>query len=135
MKKFKLDNHMTALIGGGFYPTGHSMILFPDPEDASRIGHRLIEHGVVNGDEVYLVSPQDILEQIAPTTKGADYPLPSAGTEAATVRNYVRLARDGHAALLVKTRDEVVAERVMEVVRQVPYSAAERYRRLVIEDL
>jgi len=135
MKKFKLDSHMTSLVGGGFYPTGHSMIMFPNPEDANRVGHLLIAHGVVNGDEVYLVTSQDILEQIAPTTKGSDYPLPSAGTEAATVRIYIRLAREGHVALLVKTRDEAVAGRVMELVRQVPYSAAECYRRLVIEDL
>lgn len=135
MKKFKLDSHMTALIGGGFYPTGHSMIMFPSADDASRVGHQLIESGVVNGDEVYFVTSQDILEQIAPTANGSDYPLPSAGTEAATVRTYIRLAREGHAALLVRTRDEVVAERVMEMVRLVPYSAAERYRRLVIEDL
>jgi hypothetical protein len=135
MKKFNLDSHMTSFIGGGFYPTGHSMIMFPSAADANRIGHQLIEDGVVTGDEVYLVTSQDILEQITPTMKGSDYPLPSAGTEAATVRVYTQLAQEGHAGLLVKTRDEGVAEKVMEVVRQVPYSIAERYRRLVIEDL
>lgn len=135
MKKFTLDSHMTSLIGGGFYPTGHSMIMFPSVEVANRIGHQLIEDGVINGDEIYLVTPQDILEQITPLTKGTDYPLPSAGTEAATARTYTRLAQEGHAGLLVKTRDESVTEKVMEVVRQAPYSIAERYRRLVIEDL
>jgi len=135
MKKFNLDSHMTSLIGGGFYPTGHSMIMFPSLDDANRIGHQLIEDGVVSGDEVYLITADDILEQIAPTAKGSDYPLPSAGTEAATVRTYIRLAREGHAGLLVKTRDEAIAERVMVVVRQAPFSIAERYRRLVIEDL
>jgi len=135
MKKFTLDNHMTSLIGGAFYPTGHSMIMFPNMEDASRIGHQLIEDEVVSGDEIYLISPQEVLDQITPTTKGGGYPLPSAGTEGAAVHNYTRLAMEGHAALLVKTRDEVVAEKVMVLVRQVPYSIAERYRRLVIEDL
>src|SRR5262245_33334625 len=94
MKKFNLDSHMTSLIGGGFYPTGHSMIMFPSTDDANRIGHQLIEDGVVNGDEVYFVTPQDILEKITPTAKGSDYPLPSAGTEAATVRAYTQLARE-----------------------------------------
>jgi len=37
--------------------------------------------------------------------------------------------------LMVKTEDEDDAERVMEVVRTVPYSIAQRYRMLVIEDL
>ena len=135
MKKFTLDSHMTSLIGGGFYPTGHSMIMFPSIDGANRVGHQLIEGGVVNGDEVCLVTSKDVLDQIAPTVKGSDYPLPSAGTEAATVRAFAQLAREGHAGLLVRTRDETVAEKVMTVVRQVPYSIAERYRRLVIEDL
>jgi hypothetical protein len=135
MKRFNLDSHMTAFIGGAFYPTGHSMIMFPSLEVASRIGHQLIEDDVVSGDEIYLISPEEILAQITPTTKGHDYPLPSAGTEGNAVANYTRLARQGHAALLIKTRDETVAEKVMAVVRQAPYSTAERYRRLVIEDL
>lgn len=135
MKKFTLNSHMTSLIGGGFYPSGHSMIMFPSVEEANRIGHQLIEDGVISGDEIYLVTPEDVLDQIAPTAKGSDHPLPSAGTEAATVRLYIQLAREGHAGLLIKTRDETVAEQVMVVVRQSPYSIAERYRRLVIEDL
>ncbi|MDM0043990.1 hypothetical protein QTH91_05815 [Variovorax dokdonensis] len=126
---------MTSAIGGIFYPTGHSMIMFPSIDVANQIGHKLIDADVVNGDEVYLISPQEILDTITPTTRNADFPLPSAGTEAAAVRNYTRLAREGHAALLVKTRDAAVAEQVMVVVRGAPYSAAERYRRLVIEDL
>jgi hypothetical protein len=113
MKRFNLDSHMTALIGGAFYPTGHSMIMFPSLEVASRIGHKLIEDEVVSGDEIYLISP----------------------TEGNAVANYTRLAREGHAALLIKTRDEAAAEKVMAVVREAPYSTAERYRRLVIEDL
>jgi hypothetical protein len=37
--------------------------------------------------------------------------------------------------LLVKTKNEEEANRLMEVVRAVPYSIAQRYRTLVIEDL
>ncbi|MDM0112089.1 hypothetical protein QTI66_08005 [Variovorax sp. J22R133] len=135
MKKFTLDNHMISAIGGAFYPTGHSMVMFPSEADASRIGHQLIERDVVSGDEVYLIPASEILAQITPTVKDTDNPLPSAGTDGATVRAYTKLAREGHAGLLVKTRDETVAEKVMEVVRQAPYSIAQRYRRLVIEDL
>lgn len=135
MKRFTLDNHMVSAIGGAFYPTGHSMLMFPSAEDANRIGHQLIEDEVVSGDEVYYIPPAEILAQIGPTTSDADNPLPSAGTDGATVRAYVKLAREGHTGLLVKTPDEAAAERVMVVVRQVPYSIAQRYRRLVIEDL
>ena len=44
-----------------------------------------------------------------------------------------------HLAVTSKTRerviDEDIADRLMKVVREVPYSMAQRYRALVIEDL
>jgi hypothetical protein len=51
------------------------------------------------------------------------------------VRAYTQLARDGHTGLLVRTKDGAAAELLMELVRTVPYSIAQRYRLLVIEDL
>lgn len=134
MKHFTLEPNMRASIGGAFYPTGYSMVMFPSAEDADRIGHRLIETGM-SGDEVYLLPAETVLQEIAPTVSDADNPLPSAGTEGATVRAYTKLAREGHTGLLVKTKNEEAATRLMEVVRTVPYSIAQRYRTLVIEDL
>lgn len=134
MKHFTLESNMRANIGGAFYPTGYSMVMFPNAEDADRVGRQLIESGV-SGDEVYLLPAATVLAEITPTASDADNPLPSAGTEGATVRAYTKLAREGHAALLVKTKNEEAADRLMEVVRTVPYSIAQRYRTLVIEDL
>jgi len=134
MKHFTLESDMTAAIGGAFYPTGHSMVMFPDAADASRIGHQLIDSGV-SGDDIYLIPPATVLREIVPTISEADDPLPSAGTDGATVRAYAKLAREGHTALLVRTRNEEAAEQLMQAVRTVPYSIAQRYRRLVIEDL
>ena len=135
MKHFTLDGHMCALIGGVFYPTGHSVVMFPSAEDASRVGHHLIDSCGFTGDEIYLIPPDTMLSEIAPTVREADLPMPSAGTEGATVRAFIKLARDGHTALLVKTRNEEAAERLMREVRKVDYSIAQRYRTLVIEDL
>lgn len=134
MQRFALNADMLATIGGAFYPSGHSIVMFPDAKDAEKVGHQLIENGV-SGDEVYFIPADTILQQITPTVAEADNPLPSAGTDAATVRAYTKLAREGHAALLVKTKDEEAVEVLMNVVRQVPYSIAQRYRTLVIEDL
>lgn len=134
MKNFSLDSSMTAAIGGAFYPTGYSMVMFPDAEHAKQVGQKLVEKGF-GADAIYLIPPEVVLSQITPTTSGADDPLPSAGTEGATVRAYTKLAREGHHALLVQTDDEETTERLMEVVRTVPYSIAQRYRMLVIEDL
>ena len=135
MKHFTLDRHMCATIGGAFYPTGYSMVMFPNAEDANRVGHQLIQNGDFNGDEVYLIPPETMLAEITPTVGGADKPLPSCGTDGATVRAYTKLARDGHTGLLVKTKNEQAAERLMLEVRKVDFSIAERYRTLVIEDL
>lgn len=134
MKHFVLEPRMRSSVGGAFYPTGYSMVMFPSAEDADRIGHRLIEKGI-SGDEVYLLPADTVLAEITPTVKMSEDPLPSAGTDAATVRAFTQLARDGHTGLLVRTKDGAMAELLMELVRTVPYSIAQRYRLLVIEDL
>jgi hypothetical protein len=134
MKPFSLDPSMRATIGGAFYPTGYSMVMFAKQEDAVSVGQRLIDDGM-SGDDIFLIPPQAVLSQITPTVAEADDPLPSAGTEGATVRAYTKLAREGHTALLVKTDDSETAERLMTAVRTVPYAIAQRYRTLVIEDL
>lgn len=134
MKHFTLESDMTAAFGGAFYPTGHSMVMFPDADDANRVGHQLIDSGV-SGDDIYLIPPATVLKEIAPTVNDADSPLPSAGTDGATVRAYTKLAREGHTGLLVRTKNDEAAEQLMQAVRTVPYSIAQRYRRLVIEDL
>lgn len=134
MNNFSLDSSMTAALGGAFYPTGHSFVMFESADDARSVGRKLVEKGIP-GDAVYLIPPEVVLSQITPTASDADDPLPSAGTEGATVRAYTKLAREGHTALMVKTEDDDAAEAMMEVVRTVPYSIAQRYRMLVIEDL
>lgn len=134
MQHFTLDPSMTATFGGAFYPKGHSFVMFENADDAKATAQRLIDLGI-SADDVYLLPPDTVLSQISPTVSDADNPLPSAGTEGATVRAYTKLAREGHHAILVKTDDSADTEQLMEVVRQVPYSIAQRYRMLVIEDL
>lgn len=68
MKNFVLEPRMRSSIGGAFYPTGYSMVMFPSTEDANRIGHKLIENGV-SGDEIYLLPAATILEEISPTVR------------------------------------------------------------------
>ena len=130
---FSLDSSMIATIGGTFYPTGYSMLMFPDEASAVAAGEALGER--LEEPEIFLLTPASILSQITPTVSDADDPLPSAGTEGATVRAYTKLAREGHHGLLVKTPDEESAQSMMEVVKRYPYSMAQRYRMLVIEDL
>ncbi|WP_238136959.1 hypothetical protein [Variovorax sp. JS1663] len=124
---------MLATIGGAFYPDGYSMVMFPDEASAIAVADDLNSQNPEV--EIFHLPPASILSQITPTVSDADNPLPSAGTEGATVRAYTKLAREGHHGLLVETPDEKAADWLMQAVRKVPYSMAQRYRMLVIEDL
>ncbi|MBO9514795.1 MAG: hypothetical protein J7549_11810 [Variovorax sp.] len=134
MTSFSLDPSMVSTLGGTFYPTGYSMVMFPDEASAVAAGREL-SAGLGESGDIFLLTPATILSQITPTVADADDPLPSAGTEGATVRAYTKLARQGHHGLLVKTPDEATVEKMMDVVRRFPYAMAQRYRALVIEDL
>lgn len=133
LSSFSLDPSMVATLGGAFYPTGYSMVMFPDEAIALAVAADLSVKAP--GVEMFHLPPAAILSQITPTVVDADNPLPSAGTEGATVRAYTQLARQGHHALLVETPDEEAAASLMESVRLGRYSMAQRYRMLVIEDL
>ena len=134
MRNLAIDSSMLAPIGGAFYPTGHSMLMFESEDLAREVAQRLLEHGF-SRDEIYLVPASVVLAQISPTVADADNPLPSAGSDAATVRAFTKLAREGHAGLLVRTEEDEARDRLMAGVGSTPRSIAQRYRRLVIEDL
>jgi hypothetical protein len=130
MKNFELTPKMLSL-GGVFYPTGYAFIMFPDAANAAQVARELdADH-----EGIMLLTPADILSQIGKADDESDVALPSIGTEGATVRKYVDLAREGHHALMIPAPSQEATERIMEVVRKVPFSYAQRYHLLVIEDL
>ena len=96
MKDFELTQKMLSL-GGVFYPTGYAFIMFPVVEDATQVAREL-ETDTVG---LMLLTPATILTQIAKADGHSDVMLPSVGTEGATVRKYVDLAREGHHALMI----------------------------------
>jgi hypothetical protein len=130
MKHFELTKKMLSM-GGVFYPTGYAFIMFPDPEDAKQIAEEL----EVSSDGVMLLTPEDIIEGISRADGHSDVNLPRVGTEGATVHKYVDLAREGHHALMIPVPNKDTTERIMEVVRRVPFSYAQKYHSLAIEDL
>jgi hypothetical protein len=130
MKDFELTPKMLSL-GGVFYPTGYAVIMFPDAADAAQVARELdADH-----EGIMLLTPADILTQVGKADDQSDVALPSIGTEGATVRKYVDLAREGHHALMIPASSQEATERIMAVVRKVPFSYAQRYHLLVIEDL
>jgi hypothetical protein len=133
MKPFSIEPNMLTL-RGVFYPTGHMFIMFPTEQDA-RDAERLLEENGVNGESISLLSPQDIQEKVARTVGSADIPLPSAGTEADTVRHFAQLASEGHHALMIHAPAAKDSERVMQILKDAHMSYGQKYRHFVIEDL
>lgn len=131
MKKFELTPHMQTM-GGTFYPTGYVFIMFADAEDAAQVAREVDE---ALGGEVMLLDPATIERDIGQVKGGSDVPLPSVGTEGATVLKYVQFAREGHHAVMAKVSSSEQAERIMAAARKAPFSYAQRYHMMAMEDL
>jgi hypothetical protein len=132
MKPFHLESGMTTL-RGVFYPTGYMVLMFPSEAHAREAERRLLADGS-NGDDILYLSPQCVLDELA-RTAGDDDAMPSVGTEAATVRHFVELAREGHHGVMIKSPSLQATEHSMEVLDGLPISFGQKYRRLIIEDL
>jgi hypothetical protein len=133
MQNFELRKDMLSMTGQ-FYPTGHIVMMLPDANAAQAAGRALVDAGIAEGD-ISLITPELMMSQIVRTVGDSDMPLPSAGTEADTVRRYAQYASQGHYGLLVRAPDNDDSERVMAALRGHPVSHAQKYRMLVIEDL
>jgi len=119
---------------GVFYPTHYMVVMMPNREDAIALERELQDSGYDQHD-IMLLESDVILDQIVGTAKDEGSPLPSAGTEGATVHQYAELARQGHCALMIHAPREEDVERVMQLVHGKPFSFAQKYRPLVIQDL
>jgi hypothetical protein len=133
MKDFELTPKMLTL-RGEFYPTGYTFVMLPSADDAKKLEQDLRAADVQEPDLLYL-TPQAVLSQVAPTTAHHGEALPSVGTESATAHRYRELAAQGHCAVMVRPQSERDADKVMEVIRRSPFSIAEKYRLLAIEDV
>lgn len=133
MKDFALVSRMLTL-SGEFYPTGFVFVMLPNPDDARKIEKDLLA-GDFKEDDIMFLKPDVILEKIVPTAERHGNSLPSVGTDSAVVHKYRTLALAGHSAMMIRASSGANTEKVMEAVRTVPFSIAEKYRFLVIEDL
>ena len=133
MKNFELTSNMLTL-GGVFYPKGFVFIMFPSIEDAEQVA-REIGSQAATGNDVIMLSPETILQDIGKVEGDSDVQLPSVGTEGATVHKYIELARKGHCALMVRVHSDEETERVMVAARKASFSYGQRYHLLAIEDL
>jgi hypothetical protein len=134
MKPFEIEPDMLTM-QGVFYPTGYMFMMFPTEQEARHAEQLLKEDGQVDEDTISLLTPQDIQGKITRTIGSADTPMPSAGTEADTVRRFAELASQGHHALMVHAPKHAQSDHIMELLKDLPMSYGQKYRQLVIEDL
>jgi len=133
MKKFALDPSMLTL-SGTFYPTGYAVIMFPNAQHADQAARELVSGGY-DSEAIMLLPPDTILREIGRVDGDSDVDLPSVGTEGATAQKYIKLARQGQHGIMVHAASDKDTERVMSVVRTLPFSYAQKYHMLAMEDL
>ena len=133
MQPFLMESKMST-IQGVFYPRGYAFVMFPDAENTEQAARELEAAGFSDKD-IMLLTPEVILKEIGRIDGSSTVTLPSVGTEGATVGRYVDLAREGHHALLVKAPSDDDSERMMAIVRKLPFSFGQKYHMLAIEDL
>ncbi|MGV8805347.1 MAG: RNA-binding protein [Polaromonas sp.] len=133
MKPFAMHPKMST-IQGAFYPTGHAFVMFPDAATAQEAARQLEAIGI-DGDHIMLLTPEVILRDIGKIDGLSHVALPSVGTEGATVHRYIEFAREGHHGLMIQSPSDAHTERVMSVLRELPFSYGQKYHLLAIEDL
>ena len=134
MKTIEITSDMFTM-SDVFYPKGYAFVMFPNAQDAEQVAKELGSSLAANG-AIRLFSPQAVLRDIGKIEgEKAEVTLPSIGTEAATVVKYINLARQGNHALMVRVASDEETEQVMRAARKVPFSYAQRYHLLAIEDL
>ena len=131
MDKFVLTPKMLT-IGGVFYPMGYAFIMFPDTESAEQAA-REVESKPGTTGPVMLLSPTTVLKEIGNVGGALDVTTPAVSAEVASVRKFVELARQGHAALVVKLGSDADAELVMIAARKAAFSHGQRYHLLEME--
>lgn len=134
MQTLTVTPKMRAFIGGAFYPTGFSLIMYPSEDGALEVARRLTDH-LFRIEDIFLVPPTVVLQEIAPTVDASDKPLPSMGSDGSIARGLVELAEQGHVGLLVRTSDDQKINALRGVIANSTYSFAKAYHSLAIEDL
>ncbi|MEQ1660636.1 MAG: hypothetical protein ABL896_17870 [Hylemonella sp.] len=114
---------------GAFFPTGHMVVAFQQPQDAHQVVHELEALGRVDALEL---SPQEMADFAEKNLHEAGF-IANLGSSLTTVQSFLDAARAGATFLILPTPDSQTAEHVSQAIHHVPFVLAERYHRLVIE--
>lgn len=127
----KKSDHPEAF--GVFKPVGHVVVSFPEAQDMEKAADALAKAGF-SGADVVRYKPAEMLAQIDQDMAHASL-LASIGQEMNLVKAHRALAEKGFHWLVVKAPDDDQARRVAETVKPFNAERAQKYGRLVIEEL
>jgi hypothetical protein len=118
---------------GAFKPVGHVVVAMPDDPRAAAATRALLAEGFEPDDILAYTAAEeeDEMDLMLRGTSG----MAGFGYEVSLMRKYQRLAHDGASWLIVYAPEETQAVTVARVVAQHGALLAEKYHRLVIEDL
>lgn len=131
LKRMTKADHPQSL--GAFKPIGHVVVAMPDDPSAAALVGRLLKQGFERDDilEYSAAEEQDEMDRMLQHT--SDFA--GFGYEVTLMRRYKELASRGASWLIVFAPGEDQAGRVAAAAREHGALMAEKYHRLVIEDL
>ena len=131
LKRMTKADHPQSL--GAFKPVGHVVVAMPDDARAARAVQALRAQGFERDDilEYSAAEENDEMDRMLQYT--SDFA--GFGYEVTLMRRYKELAAQGASWLIVFAPEDAQAERVAAAAREHGALLAEKYHRLVIEDL
>ena len=118
---------------GAFKPVGHVVVAMPDDERAALAAQDLRASGFATEDILEYSAAEEGDEMNRMLSQASDFA--GFGYEIALMRKYQALAKEGASWLIVYAPDDASHARVADVVKAHGALIAEKYHRLVIEDL
>lgn len=133
MKAFHLQPAMLSY-GGVFYPVGYIFLMFASEQDARDAAALLVGDGY-DGDEIALLPPQLIREELARVDGHDAHGERGASHEAHSVQRFLQLAQLGHHALMIHAPTAHETEHIMQVLHGARITCGQKYRPLSIDPL
>jgi hypothetical protein len=118
---------------GTFKPVGHVIVALPNDEQATAASQALRDAGFQADDILQYTADEERLQLDDMLDHASDFA--GFGYEITLMRRYKELAEQGAGWLLVYAPDDDKTEKVADVAQRFGALAAEKYHRLVVEDL
>jgi len=131
LKRMTKADHPQSL--GAFKPVGHVVVAMPDDARAARAVQALLAQGFERDDILEYTAAEENDEMDRMLQYTSDFA--GFGYEVTLMRRYKELAAQGASWLIVFAPEDDQAERVAAAAREHGALLAEKYHRLVIEDL